>query len=360
MTVLMLVGTRPEAIKLAPVALELRARGVPHRLASTGQHDRLLAGMLSEFGLDAPPALTTPAPGRNLNELLADLVGALDRELQRDPPTWVVAQGDTTSVLAAGLASAHLKVPFAHVEAGLRSGDRDRPFPEELNRRMASVVAAAHFAPTAAAADNLLREGVEPDRIVTSGNTVIDAVRIIVESLPPASNAERPQVLVTCHRRENLPDGIANVCRAAAVLADDGAEVTLPVHANPEVASIVHAELDGRDRIHLIDPLPYPAMLAHIRDADLVLTDSGGLQEECAALGTPAVVARTETERPEALECGWIQLGGTDVEVLVDASRRLLDGPPRPDGFPASDVFGNGFASRAIVDHLVGDGGSRL
>lgn len=366
------LGTRPEAVKLAPVVLAAREdpRFEPV-VVHTGQHQELAADVLDAFGLVADERLDLMAPGQSLGELLGRAVAEVARLLARIGPDVVVVQGDTTTAAAAALAAAQLRVPVAHVEAGLRSGDRSSPFPEEDNRRLISVVADLHLAPTANAAANLMAEGVKPSAIVVTGNTGIDALDHVVGTAADDPDdtddigrrlcAHRgPVALVTAHRRESWGEPLANIGRGVSWLLDREPEllVVLPMHPNPGVRDVLRAALGGHPRALLCGPLRYRTMAKALATSAMVLTDSGGLQEEAPHLGVPVLVLRDTTERPEAVSAGSATLVGTDPGRIVRTARAVLhDEALRRTMAQPRAIFGDGRASGRTVDaiaYLVG------
>lgn len=352
--VMVVVGTRPEAIKLAPLVRRLReVEGLVIRLVATGQHRGLLAQALGEFGLEPDVDLALMQPGQSLANLTARALTALDETIAAEEPDLVLAQGDTSTVLAAGLASFYRRVPFGHVEAGLRTGDPARPFPEEMNRVLAGHLATVHFAPTERARANLLREGRDPATVHLTGNTGIDALRWVVGSLKPDPKpGGRRTVLVTAHRRENLGRPLAGICAAIAGLVDrhPDARVVLPVHPNPAVRAVVADRLGRLDRVELVDPVGYRAFVALMRASFLILTDSGGIQEEGPSLGIPVLVLREATERPEAISAGTARLVGTDPTVIAEAVDRLWGDPAAYRAVAtAANPYGDGFAAERIA-----------
>jgi UDP-N-acetylglucosamine 2-epimerase (non-hydrolysing) len=363
-TVAVVFGTRPEAVKLAPVVAALRADGrLRVRVCVTAQHRQMLDQVLAAFRLTPDADLDVMRPGQTLAALTARAVAAVDEFLDRDRPDLVLVQGDTTTVLAATLAAFYRRVPVGHVEAGLRTGDLAAPFPEEANRVLTTRLAALHFAPTPTAADNLLREGVPADRVHVTGNTVIDAllatVRDVTADPPaipglPAGVADGRFVLVTGHRRENFGDGFEAIGRAIAALADRFPDVgfVYPVHLNPNVRGPVDRILrGGRRNVHLLEPLGYREFVDLFRRCAVVLTDSGGVQEEAPTLGKPVLVMRDTTERPEGVAAGAVRLVGPHydgivggvTELLTDAAAyRAMTGKPNPygDGRAAERIAG--------------------
>lgn len=359
------IGTRPEAIKLASVVHELdrRADVFEQTVVATGQHRELLDQMLDTFGIVPDVDLDLMEADQTLAGFAARSLSTLAELFEELRPHAVLVQGDTTTVMTAALAAFYRNALVGHIEAGLRSFDRRNPFPEELNRRLAGCLADLHFAPTLGAGDNLIREGVRPDAIVLTGNTAIDALRLVADDRPfsnPGLEAvrfeDRRVLLVTAHRRESHGPPLRSICRALAELAARFAgdvELVFPVHPNPRVRSLVEDELGGIDGIHLLDPLDYPDLLYVLRRCFLVLTDSGGLQEEAPSYGKPVLVLRDVTERPELLEAKLGRLVGTTSERIVDETTRLLTdehaylaltGAPNP--------FGDGRAAVRIVDAL--------
>ena len=368
--VLVVLGTRPEAIKLAPVVLELRRRRREFlcALAITSQHREMLAPMLDFFGLVPQHDLDVMRPDQRLGELTGRVLVGLDRVLETERPDWVVVQGDTTTAMAAGLAAFYRKIRLAHVEAGLRTNDKLSPFPEEINRRLVGVLADLHFAPTDQAVRNLRKEGVPAGKIVRTGNTVTDALlwaaRKIRRAPPPLPAGIPPPakgrrlVLVTGHRRENFGGGLEEICRAlkAAAAACPDLDFVYPVHLNPHVKTPVHRLLGGQPRIFLVPPVGYPEMVALLRRAWLVVTDSGGIQEEAPTFGVPVLVTRSTTERPEGIRAGNARLVGTDVAAILRWIRKLAADPAAYGRMArARNPYGDGQAARRIANRLVGE-----
>lgn len=358
-TIACVLGTRPEAIKMAPVICALRRRPWARcRVIHTGQHRDLAAPILDFFGIAPDIALDAMRPGQSLADLTARLLTGLNASLEDERPDLVLAQGDTTSAFCAALAAFYLKIPFGHVEAGLRTGSIDSPFPEEANRRMAGLLGDWHFAPTKSAAINLRRGGVGADRIVVTGNTVIDALRTAVrKNIPLGSGipAGAPLVLVTSHRRDNHGPPLQGICRGVHRLIRSFPELQVlwPLHPHPAVRSEVSRALGGIERIHLCDPLDYGAFVTAMRTATVILTDSGGVQEEAPALGTPVLVLRNESERPEGLANGSAKLVGCDPAAIVAETSKLLNDPAaRESMIPNASPYGDGRAARRIVRAL--------
>lgn len=353
------LGTRPEAIKLAPVVHRLAAaEDIECVVVSTGQHRELLDPMLSLFGIQPDVELDVMRPNQQLPELTSDLVRELAQVFRSEQPDWVLVQGDTTTTFSGALAAFYEGIPIGHVEAGLRTHDLQSPFPEEANRRLAGTLASLHFAPTPPNAANLIGEGVPRDRILVTGNTGIDALLWAVEQarrLPPFLPKRRERrILLTLHRRENHGEPIRRLCHAVAALAArEDTEVVFPVHANPAVRRVVLPQLQGVAGIELCDPLDYLSLVQVLDASDLVLTDSGGLQEEAPTLGKPVLVLRETTERREAVDAGVAKLIGTDPGSVLVAATELLDDPAAYASMAhAENPFGDGTASYAIVDAL--------
>lgn len=367
--VLNIFGTRPEAVKMAPVVLQLAATaGVESRVCVTAQHRQMLDQVLSVFKIVPDIDLNLMRPDQSLADLTAGILTHLDPVLKFEKPDWVLVQGDTTTVMTTALLCYYNRIRVGHVEAGLRTDDKWQPFPEEINRRIAGVVADLHFAPTQHARRNLLREGVPDERIVVTGNPVIDALQQIVTHPMPTETQElldrtgirpggRRLVLVTAHRRENFGKPLADICEALRGLAEqysDSIHLIYPVHLNPNVQQPVYQLLAGVPNITLLPPLDYLPMVHLMKRATLVLTDSGGIQEEATGLGVPTLVLREVTERPEGLEAGVLKLVGSDPARIVRESARLLDDPDAHAAMAqAANPFGDGHAAERIVKALV-------
>ncbi|MGA4321737.1 non-hydrolyzing UDP-N-acetylglucosamine 2-epimerase [Ectopseudomonas hydrolytica] len=364
----MVFGTRPEAIKMAPLARLLRNwPGVELFVCSTGQHREMLRQVLEAFELEVDEDLDLMTQGQTLNGLSQQLLLHLDESYARVRPDMVLVHGDTTTSFIAALAAFHRQIAIGHVEAGLRTGDLRSPWPEEANRSLTGVLADLHFAPTADACDNLLREGRSPASIEVTGNTVIDALlwmrdhqrasqwQPAADSPLAALDPGKRLVLITGHRRENFGKGFEQICQALAELAGRYPQVQFvyPVHLNPQVRGPVHALLDGLSNIHLVAPQDYPNFVWLMDRAHLILTDSGGVQEEAPALGKPVLVLREVTERPAVLEGGTVLLVGTDPVRIVAQTARLLDDA---EAYRAMNrvftPFGDGHASEKIAQRL--------
>jgi UDP-N-acetylglucosamine 2-epimerase (non-hydrolysing) len=358
-TILCTVGTRPEAIKMAPVIRALRAAPWARcRVLLTAQHRDLVDPMLAFFAIDPDLDLDIMRPDQSLVELTARLLVAVHEAIARERPEMVLAQGDTTTVLATALASFYQKVPFGHVEAGLRTGRRFSPFPEEANRVLAGHLGTLHFAPSAAARDNLIREGIAGDSIVVTGNTVIDALLLAAERDVPIGiplDPSKRMVVVTAHRRDSFGEPTRQICRAIARLHDlfPDVEFLWPVHPNPSLKPVVEQALAGRPRVRLCRPLTYGPFVAAMKRATLILTDSGGVQEEAPALGKPVLVLRPESERPEAIAAGVARLVGHDPDRIVAEASRLLTQPEAYRSMARGvSPYGDGRAAARIVAAL--------
>ncbi len=358
------LGTRPEAIKLAPVICALRSRPAAARVTvcATGQHREMLDQTLGAFDLSPEIDLGLMQPKQHPTELLGRLLLKLRGVLAELRPDVLLVQGDTTSVMAAALAGYLDHVRVAHVEAGLRTCDKRAPFPEEVHRRVAGVVADDHFAPTPDARENLLREGVASERIFVTGNTVVDALesmrrRVAGRPLPPELDPSgRRLVLVTAHRRESFGAPLRRLCAALVELARrfDDALLLYPVHLNPRVRGPVRDLLSGMQNIRLVEPVDYATFVALLLRAELILTDSGGIQEEAPALGKPVLVLREKTERPEAVAAGVVRLVGTDPERIVAEASRLLSDPVAYRRMARRVcVYGDGRAAERICQVLL-------
>lgn len=358
--VLCVVGTRPEAIKMAPVVQALRqASWAETRLLATAQHRDLLDQALSLFGMRADIDLDLMRPDQRLPELTARLLGALDGVFQQEAPDIVLAQGDTTTVMAAAVAAFHHGVPFGHVEAGLRTGNLANPYPEEMNRVVADRLAHWHFAPTESARATLLAEGAPAARVHMTGNTVIDALRSVADRDVPFAGGDpdpgRRLILVTAHRRESFGRRLERMCEAVRAIADRNPDVAVlyPVHPNPAVRETASRVLAGHPRIRLCAPMSYAPFVTAMKRAYFILTDSGGVQEEAPALGTPVLVMRDETERPEAVQQGVARLVGTRVETITAEAQRLLDDPEARRAMAKGvSPYGDGRAAGRIVGAL--------
>ncbi len=372
--ILIVAGTRPEAIKIAPLLPALRAHRdrVNTEVCVTRQHVELLDPVLKQFDIRPRFDLALMRPNQTLAELTARALTGLDAIYAEFAPSVVVVQGDTTTALSAALAAFYRRIPVAHVEAGLRTADLLAPWPEELNRRLTGVMAALHFAPTPRARDNLLREGVPPERVHVTGNTVVDALLGVVRDIRadrdleaslaakfPFLDAGRRMILVTGHRRESFGGGFERICRALALLARRGdVQIVYPVHLNPNVREPVHGILGGLADVHLIEPVDYLSFVYLMTRSHLIVSDSGGVQEEAPSLGKPVLVLRDVTERQEAVDAGVVRLVGTDVDTIVSEASRLLDDAAEYAKMArAVNPFGDGRAAERIARILVEHGG---
>lgn len=357
---MLVLGTRPEAIKLAPVARAM-ASGTQFEpiVVTTGQHREMLHQMLGLLCVDVRIALDVMRSRQQLSDLTARLVGELGEVMRQQRPDLVVVQGDTTTALAGALAAFYEKIPVAHIEAGLRTGVIDNPFPEELNRSLIGRMARWHFAPTPRAARHLTGEGVPAEQVFTTGNTVIDNLLwVLAEGTgTSAFRTGAKRILVTLHRRENQGERMRGMGRALRRLAGRGdVEIVLPLHKSPAVRDALLPELGGHEGVVLVEPLDYLDFAATLAECDLVLTDSGGIQEEAPSLSKPTLVLRTTTERPEAVEAGAARLVGTDPDTIVSCAERLLDDPAeyrRMAG--AGNPFGDGQAAARVLTQLAED-----
>jgi UDP-N-acetylglucosamine 2-epimerase (non-hydrolysing) len=365
--ILTIFGTRPEAIKLFPLihALAENPR-FDSRVCVTGQHRGMLDQVLEIAGIVPDHDLAVMRPDQSLDSLTARLLEGIGKVLDAEKPDWVVVQGDTASAMCGALAAYYRKIPVCHVEAGLRSGNIHHPWPEEINRRIIGTIAALHAAPTETAAKALLAENVDPATVHVTGNTVIDALHWItarIEAEPALADglaglearfAGKRIIGVTSHRRENFGGGMEAIAEAIRRLAlHDDIAVIFPVHLNPNVRSVMERELSGLDNVALIEPLDYPHFARLMTIAHLMLTDSGGVQEEAPALGKPVLVMRETTERPEGVEAGTAKLVGTDAAQIVVEAKRLLDDETAYAAMArAHNPFGDGHAAERIVELL--------
>lgn len=370
-TVLTVFGTRPEAIKVAPLIRAIEASSVLHsRTLVTAQHREMLDQVNDLFGIVPDTDLNLMAKGQTLNGIASRVIGELDTVLAEDAPDAVLVQGDTTTVMGASIAVFNRGIPVIHLEAGLRSGNLLSPFPEEANRKLTSQLAALHLAPTPRSRDNLLAEGISPADVVVTGNTVIDALTIAVDmNVAPADPivadyvaADRPKLLVTTHRRENLGSAMENIGDALAQLAEAHPEllILLPAHRNPLVREAVLPRVEKFDNVLVTEPLSYGEFTTVMAASDVVLTDSGGIQEEAPSLGKPVLVMRENTERPEAVDAGSVKLVGTDKNLIVAEVARLFDDSLAYDSMAkAVNPYGDGRAaarSVAAIEALLGVG----
>jgi UDP-N-acetylglucosamine 2-epimerase (non-hydrolysing) len=360
MRVLTIFGTRPEAIKLAPVLLQLSRypQKFESKVCVTAQHREMLDQVLGWFDIRPDYDLNLMTPNQDLSQFTSRALSALTEVIKAENPDIVLVQGDTSTVLAAALAAFYQRVPVGHVEAGLRTGNMYVPFPEEMNRRVTGVLAKYHYAPTARSRAALLAENVPPENVLVTGNTVLDAQRITLSrSVEPVSQIDhgRKKILVTAHRRENFGPAFESICTALRDLSasNPDIDVVFPVHPNPNVREPVLRILHGKSNILLLNPLRYEQFTHLLAQSYLVVTDSGGVQEEAAALGKPTLVMREMTERVEAVESGTAVLVGTCRDNIVTSVERLLrDGELRLQMSQPATAFGDGYAAEKIVSHL--------
>jgi UDP-N-acetylglucosamine 2-epimerase (non-hydrolysing) len=362
---LFVFGTRPEAIKLCPVVLHMKSRPAEFdvRVAVTAQHRQMLDQVLEVFRVTPDYDLNSMTPGQTLASSTARILAALEPVMADAKPDIVYVQGDTTTTLCGALAAFYSRIPVGHIEAGLRTGDLTQPFPEEMNRVVTGRLVAIHFAATEGARANLIRENVAPETIHVTGNSGIDALLNVRDRLAAGElkgqadlarfgcDPARRLIVVTAHRRESFGGGFENICRALQIIARrNDVEIVYPVHRNPNVIGPVQRYLDGLPNVHLIEPLEYVPFVDLMRRAYLLLTDSGGIQEEGPSLGKPVIVMREKTERPEAVEAGTVRMAGADKERIITEVTRLLDDPDARERMSrVHNPYGDGHASERIA-----------
>ncbi len=367
--ILVIFGTRPEAVKLAPVIQQLKATPeLITRVCVTAQHREMLDQVLRLFHIVPDIDLDIMRPNQALPDLTAQILTDLIPILDTEKPDWILVQGDTTTVMTAALAAFYRSIRVGHVEAGLRTGDKHQPFPEEINRRLTSILADLHFAPTELSRNNLLSEGIPGDQILVTGNTVIDALNQISDQPAPAevekwlqqwgvAQGNKRLVVITAHRRENFGAPIENVCSALKTLANKYSQDThfvYPVHLNPQIQQPVNRLLNGLPNLTLLPPVDYLPMVHLLKAATVVLTDSGGIQEEATGLGKPTLVLREKTERPEGVTAGVLKLVGTDTETIISETSHLLDDAAAWSKMAhAANPFGDGHAAERIVQAIL-------
>ena len=364
--VMTVFGTRPEAIKMAPIVLELQKHPdtIVPVVAVTAQHREMLDQVLNLFHIKPDHDLNIMAAGQTLFDITTRAMMGLDKVLTEEKPDIVLVHGDTTTTFAGALAAYYHQTAVGHVEAGLRTHNKYSPFPEEMNRRLTGCIADLNFAPTSTSEANLLAENVPPESIFVTGNTVIDALHHTVRddfdfqenSLKDVDFANKRIILVTTHRRENLGEPMRHVYKALKQLTEefDDVEVVFPVHKNPKVREVVNEELGGLAKVHLIDPLDYEPFANLMHRAHLILTDSGGVQEEAPALGKPVLVLRDTTERPEAVDAGTVKLIGTDRERVYEEAKKLLTDKAEYSRMAESvNPYGDGQAARRIIQAIL-------
>jgi len=360
--VLSVFGTRPEAIKMAPVVMELEKNKEDFEsiVCITAQHREMLDQVLHLFNIKPDFDLNIMKPDQNLWTLTADILLQMKEVFEKTNPHIVLVHGDTTTALATSLSAFYARIPIGHVEAGLRTFNKHYPFPEEFNRVVADSVSSLYFAPTQQSVDNLLNENIAPEKIYMTGNTVIDALLHTVNNNEfdlSGLNLDKnlKTVLLTSHRRENFGEPLENICKAVKILVEKNPDIQViyPVHLNPNVRKTVFGMLEGIDRIVLIDPLDYAPFASLMKEAHIILTDSGGVQEEAPSLGKPVFVLRDETERPEAVEFGTVKLVGSDTEKIVNSVQELLDSPEKYNLMAsATNPYGDGLATSRIIQAL--------
>lgn len=357
LTVMPIFGTRPEAVKMAPVIKELGRYPDRVRLRTvvTAQHREMLDQVLAVFGIVPDVDLNIMAPGQTLSQITTRALSGLDPVLDREKPDIVLVQGDTTTVFAAGLAAFYHRIAVGHVEAGLRTHDKYDPFPEEMMRRLTGQIADLHFAPTERSRQNLLRGGVPEQRIFITGNTVVDALLSVASGLPDPPETGRRTILLTAHRRENLGEPMRQVFLALTDILDRFPDVDLvyPMHRNPKVREVAREVLGARDRVTLTEPPDYAPFVAMMKAAALIITDSGGVQEEAPSLGKPVLVVRRTTERPEGVDAGTVKLVGVERAAVRDEAARLLSDPAAYQTMArAENPYGDGHAAERIREAL--------
>ncbi|MGR5207602.1 non-hydrolyzing UDP-N-acetylglucosamine 2-epimerase [Vibrio alfacsensis] len=367
--VLSVFGTRPEAIKMAPLVHELNeAEGIDAKVCVTAQHREMLDQVLSLFEIKPDYDLNIMKPGQSLYDVTSNILTGLKPVLEEFQPNVVLVHGDTSTTLSTSLAAYYQQIAVGHVEAGLRTGNIYSPWPEEGNRKLTSSIAALHFAPTSTSEQNLIKEGIEVKHIATTGNTVIDALFLVKEKLEtdedlnatlsavfPEIDANKKLILVTGHRRESFGGGFERICEALVEIANKhpDTQVLYPVHLNPNVREPVNRILKGVNNVHLIEPQDYLPFVYLMNRAHIILTDSGGIQEEAPSLGKPVLVMRDTTERPEALEAGTVKLVGTDKQAIIDAVENLLTNQADYESMSrAHNPYGDGKACKRIIEKI--------
>ena len=362
--VMTLFGTRPEAIKMAPLVKALEADPeIESVVCVTAQHRQMLDQVLSVFDIEPDHDLNIMKSSQTLSEITSRVLLGVEEILKKEKPDLVLVHGDTTTTLSGALAAFYQQIPVGHVEAGLRSGNIYSPYPEEMNRMLATRIAEIHFAATDGNVDNLIREGISQNVIYRTGNTVIDALMMVIKKdfvfdepiLNEIDYENKKVILVTAHRRENLGEPMENIFGAIRKIVEDFAdvEVVFPIHMNPAVRAIADKHLSAHSRIHMIEPLEYDAFANLIGRSTLILTDSGGIQEEAPAIGKPVVVLRTETERPEAVEAGTVAIAGVSFDAIYDITSELLSDEAKYKSMSdAINPYGDGKASSRIVEAI--------
>ncbi|MCZ8197292.1 MAG: UDP-N-acetylglucosamine 2-epimerase (non-hydrolyzing) [Flavobacterium sp.] len=365
MKILLCFGTRPEAIKMAPLCVALKKTNFDVKICITAQHRKMLDQVLDFFEIHPDYDLDLMKENQTLNQLSSKIIFEIDKVLTKETPDLVIVHGDTTTSSMVALASFHKSIKVAHVEAGLRTYNKNAPFPEEINRQLTGKIADYHFAPTSWAAENLYKENISKDNVVVTGNTVIDALflalqkikdneSLINEDLQKIFLNNKNVILTTIHRRENFGAGFENICNALNTLAlNNDVKIVIPVHLNPNVQEPVTRILGKNKNILLMEPLNYPNFVYALNNAKIIITDSGGVQEEAPSLGKPVLVVRDTTERPEAVEAGTVKLVGTDSEKIISEAQKLLLNKEYYNTFSSkSNPYGDGNSSEKIIDFL--------
>lgn len=355
--VMMIFGTRPEAIKFAPIIKELEKRKETNPIVCiTAQHREMLDQILNEFNIKPNYDLNIMQQGQTLCQMTAKILNGLNDTILDAKPDIILVQGDTTTTFVSALAAYYNMIPIAHIEAGLRTYNKYAPYPEELNRQMVSVLADLNFAPTEISKNNLLKEGKNPDTIFVTGNTAIDALKLTIKKDKKDKN-DKKIILLTTHRRENLGNSMENIFRAVKKIAEefkDEVKIIYPMHKNPIIRNIAKSILDNQENIELIEPLDVIDFHNLMNKSYLILTDSGGIQEEAPALNKPVLVLRDTTERPEGIEAGTLKLVGTNEQIIYFETKKLLKNKDAYDRMAKSiNPYGDGLASKRIVDTII-------
>lgn len=359
MKIAIVYGTRPEIIKLVPLILKLRDHDQFELvLINTGQHREMVREVESLFNVTPHYSLDIMQHDQTLTDIQQNVAVKIEPILKQESPDMVLLQGDTSSVATVGTICFYNKIPVGHVEAGLRSNNLSEPFPEEFNRRVISIMARLNFAPTQLAADNLAREGVPSDRIIVTGNTVVDMVELVRGKIRTDRNGVHKKILITAHRRENHGQGISDICAAVKEMTRDFPDIqfTWPVHPNPNVKGMVYKELDGLRNVSLLPPLNYLELIKELDESYIIWSDSGGIQEECPSFKKPLLILRNITERPEVVLSGFGELVGTDTRLIVQKTARLIQSRENYDQMVAGkNPFGDGTASDQIIKAILND-----
>lgn len=363
MKILLCFGTRPEAIKMAPVIFELRKQKVNFKVCVTAQHREMLDQVLNFFEIIPQHDLNLMSKGQSLNALSSRILEKIDPVLEKEEPDLVLVQGDTTTAVMVSMAAFHRKIKVGHIEAGLRTYNPTAPFPEEINRQITARIANYHFTPTIKAFQNLISEGIPEDKIFLTGNTIVDAMHWGIQKVSKNSlnkeirdfenlkSSSKKLILVTGHRRENFGYGLREICKALTAISElKDVELVYPVHLNPMVKNTIYEILGNKENVHLIPPLPYPSLLWLMQKCDLIISDSGGIQEEAPSLKKPVIVTREVSERMEGVEAGFSFLVGTDRKKILEKTVELIN--TTPDYSTTENPYGDGKASEKIV-HVI-------